>query len=86
VLILSVTTPLNVRIPYHLNTKDAADIAERCRPNLCILTHFGIRMLESSVEKQAKWVSDKTGVDTVAARDGMRVILGKDISISNPSA
>jgi phosphoribosyl 1,2-cyclic phosphodiesterase len=86
VLILSVTTPLNVRIPYHLNTKDAADIAERCRPKLCILTHFGVRMLESGVEEQAKWVGAKTGVETVAAGDGMRVILGNDISISNPSA
>ena len=84
VLILSVTTPLKVRIPFHLNTEDAAAIAKECRPELCVITHFGVRMLESGVDMQASWIEKESGVRTVAAADGMIIKPGKTISISRP--
>jgi len=81
VLILSVTTPLRVRIPFHLNTEDAAKITEICHPELCIITHFGVRMLKNGVAEQARWIQDRTGIRTVAARDGMVVGMGKNIIV-----
>jgi phosphoribosyl 1,2-cyclic phosphodiesterase len=81
ILILSVTTPLRVRIPFHLNTEDAAKIAEICHPELCIITHFGVRMLKSGVTRQAKWIQEKSGIRTIPARDGMTVSLGKRIEV-----
>lgn len=75
VLILSVTRPLNSRIPYHLSTEDAAELAKAIRPKLAILTHFGAKFVSSNPDVQANWVEQKSGVRTISAWDGMTVTL-----------
>jgi len=81
ILLISVTRPLQSRIPYHLSTEDAAALAEVVKPKLAILTHFGVRFISSNPEIQANWVEKKSGVRTIAAWDGMTVRL-KDCSYS----
>ncbi len=81
VLILPVTRPLGMRIPSHLSTEDAAIMVENVKPELAVITHFGLRMLEKDPDYQADWIWKKTGVRTIAADDGMRVILGKRIIV-----
>ncbi|MFA4935531.1 MAG: MBL fold metallo-hydrolase [Candidatus Methanoperedens sp.] len=55
----------------HLNMDDAAQVINEIRPKKAILTHFGLQVLNSSPERQAKIISEKTGVEVVAAYDGM---------------
>ena len=81
VLILPVTRPLGAKIPYHLSTKEAAKIVEEIKPEIAILTHFGLKMIEENPDFQADWVWKETGIRTIAADDGMVVELGKDIEV-----
>jgi len=57
----------------HLNMDEAAEIINMIRPKKAILTHFGLQVLKSSPEKQAKIISEKTGVEVIAAQDGMTI-------------
>jgi len=55
----------------HLNMDEATELIDKIRPKTAILTHFGLQVLNSSPEYQAKLVSQKTGVEVIAATDGM---------------
>ncbi len=55
----------------HLNMEEAADLIGKIRPKKAILTHFGLQVLNSSPEHQAKLIWQKTGVEVIAAKDGM---------------
>ncbi|HJX04399.1 MAG TPA: MBL fold metallo-hydrolase [Thermoplasmata archaeon] len=78
VLIASVTRPLGQRIPHHLSTEDAGYLIEKVKPELAVITHFGMRVIQENPETQAKWIEDRSGVKTVAARDFMMLELKKD--------
>ena len=79
VIILPVTRPLGAKIPYHLSTREAAKIVSGINPEIAILTHFGLKMINENPEYQADWIWKETGVRTIAAEDGMVVKIGKDI-------
>ncbi|MEM4308213.1 MAG: MBL fold metallo-hydrolase [Thermoplasmata archaeon] len=73
VLILPVTRPRAAKIPYHLTTDDASEFASIVKPELCILTHFGLKMIEADPEAEARWIEQQTGVKCIAASDGMKI-------------
>ncbi len=81
VLILPVTRPLGAKIPFHLSTREAAKLVEEIKPEIAILTHFGLKMLNENPEYQADWIWKETGIRTIAAEDGMLVKIGKRIEI-----
>jgi phosphoribosyl 1,2-cyclic phosphodiesterase len=56
----------------HLTVNDARTIIEANRPQVAILTHFGMTMLRNKPWEIAKQLSAETGVEVIAARDGMR--------------
>jgi ribonuclease BN (tRNA processing enzyme) len=78
VLIACVTRPLGQRIPHHLSTEDAGYLLEKTKPELAVITHFGMRVIQENPETQAKWIEERSGVKTVAARDFMMLELKKD--------
>ncbi len=82
VLIMSVTRPLEARIPHHMTTEDAAILVNEIQPELAIMTHLGIKFLRSKPNRQAEWVKKETGVETIAARDGMSLKIGTELTIS----
>ncbi|WGI17191.1 MBL fold metallo-hydrolase [Methanonatronarchaeum sp. AMET-Sl] len=82
VLIMNVTRPLNSDITYHLSTNEAIRLISKVEPELAIMTHFGYNMLESGVEEQASVVEGETGVNTIAARDFMKVKVEEEIRIT----
>jgi phosphoribosyl 1,2-cyclic phosphodiesterase len=83
-MIACVTRPLGQRIPHHLSTEDAGYLIEKVRPEMVVITHFGMRVIQENPETQAKWIEERTGVRTVAARDFMLVDMGKDeITVSD---
>ncbi len=81
ILILPVTRPLKMPIPYHLTVEEAAAFAEIVRPELALLTHFGMRVIKDGPEAAAAWIQAKTGVRTVAGKDGMEWELGKELKM-----
>ncbi len=81
VLIMSVLRPRGSSWKGHLSTQDAMTLTQQVRPDMCILTHFGMKMIYANPSREAKAVEDKTGIRTVAATDNMRVEIGKEIMI-----
>ncbi|MEM2026498.1 MAG: MBL fold metallo-hydrolase [Candidatus Bathyarchaeia archaeon] len=80
-LILSVLRPSGQPWEGHMTTDDAIRIIEETRPEMALITHFGMQMILRGPEREAELIEKRTGVPTRAAFDGMRVILGKEITI-----
>lgn len=80
-LIMSTTRPLYSKIPFHLSTEDAAYIVDHIKPEVAILTHFGLKSIKEGTKLQSEWVTKKTGIKCVAGSDLMTVKIGKKISI-----
>jgi phosphoribosyl 1,2-cyclic phosphodiesterase len=57
----------------HLNMYEASELIGKIRPQKAILTHFGLQVLKSFPERQSRLISEKTGVEVIAAHDGMTV-------------
>ena len=63
-------------IPHHMCTDDVERLADQIRPRLLLLTHFGYKTLkEGDPGVWAARITERTGVPTVAARDGLRVTM-----------
>ncbi|MEM2183246.1 MAG: MBL fold metallo-hydrolase [Candidatus Bathyarchaeia archaeon] len=80
-LILSVLRPSGQPWEGHMTTDDAIKIISETHPEMALITHFGMQMILKGPEREAELIEKKTGVPTRAAFDGMRVILGKEITI-----
>jgi len=74
-VILPVTLPRDYRLPHHLNTSDAVMLLKDVDIGLCVITHFGAKMIEIGPEREAKWIKDRTGCEVIAARDGLNIEL-----------
>jgi phosphoribosyl 1,2-cyclic phosphodiesterase len=74
--VMVIHTVLRERRPIpHLSLDDAEAIIAAARPRLAILTHFGMTMWRAKPWELAAQLSERTGVEVKAARDGMTVEL-----------
>lgn len=80
-LILAMTTPMGVKLHHHLSPEDAIVILKEIRPEIVLLTHFGIRAIDEGPQNIAKWIWKNSDVKTVAAEDGMKVEFGGKIKV-----
>ena len=62
----------------HLSLPDAQELVQAIRPGTALLTHFGMTVWRAKPWEVAAAMSDETGVEVMAARDGMRFSLTKD--------
>jgi ribonuclease BN (tRNA processing enzyme) len=56
----------------HLKSSDVVKILKEARPNTCIITHMGMKMLRAGAAKEAERIEQESGVKTIAAKDGMK--------------
>ena len=61
----------------HLSVPDAAHIIMELKPRVAILTHFGMNIWQANPWHIAEWLTEKTGVKVIAARDGMKFDLAE---------
>jgi phosphoribosyl 1,2-cyclic phosphodiesterase len=80
-LILCVMRPRGKPWKGHMTTDDAIMIVNEVRPELAVLTHLGMRMIFDGPAKQAKILEEKTGIDSIAASDGMHILFGKETTL-----
>jgi len=80
-LLLCVMRPSGKPWKGHMTTDDAVKIVEETRPEMAVATHFGMKMIFSGPHREAKLIEEKTGVSTIAASDGMRIRVGKEIQV-----
>ncbi len=71
ILILNVTNPKKADSNDHLSCEDAVKIIKEVKPRLAIITHFGIKMLEADPMYTVREIQKQSGVQTIAAKDGM---------------
>jgi len=55
----------------HLCMEEVQELVGEIRPRTTILTHFGMRLLESDPDRRARDMADALGLDIRAAHDGM---------------
>lgn len=61
----------------HLALPEARSIIEQVKPTTAILTHFGMTMWGAKPWKLAERLSQETGINVIAARDGMKFDLAQ---------
>ncbi len=59
----------------HLTLCEAKSLIEEAHPRLAILNHFGMTMLRAKPWEVAERLKEETGVEVLAARDGMTLPL-----------
>ncbi len=73
ILILNMTFPQDTKTDNHLNRETAGKFIEKVKPQLAILTHFGFEMLRADPMLEARSIQLATGVQTIAAHDGLTI-------------
>lgn len=86
VLILCVLRPGGEPWRGHMTTEDAVKFVEVVKPEFVVLTHFGMKMIFRGPAREARRVERETGVKTVAARDGVELLVGKEIAVGKFAA
>ena len=57
----------------HLAINNVAEIIERIKPEMAIMTHFGMNMIREKPYLLAEKLGKETGVNVIAAYDGMKL-------------
>ncbi len=70
-LVLHVPHPGHVTKEKTLNTEDAIKIISHVRPRVAVITGFGLEMLKADPLQEAREIQRITGVQTIAAKDGL---------------
>jgi len=80
-LLLCVMRPAGSPWKGHMTTDDAVKIIDEAKPEMAVLTHFGMKMIFKGPASEAKIIQQKTGVPTAAASDGMHILVGEEITL-----
>jgi phosphoribosyl 1,2-cyclic phosphodiesterase len=80
VLIGSVIRAGSDRIRGHMSVDDFQALINEVKPKLAVMTHLGMKFIMESPEREAQRVTKNTGIQTLAARDGMRIDLDDFVS------
>ncbi len=75
-LILNVPYPGESGTGMNLDVNAAVRIIDHVKPKMAILTHFGLQMLKADPIVQAREIQRITGVQTIAAHDGLAISPG----------
>ena len=71
IMMLNCLRPDLKGVEYHLSSDKVVKILGQIKPKLAILTHFGKTMLEATPIYESREIQRKTGVQTIAAHDGL---------------
>ncbi len=70
-LVLNVPYPGKTGRGLNLDTDAALELIMKVRPKIAVLTHFGVEMLKADPLQEARRIQKITGVQTIAAKDGL---------------
>lgn len=73
ILVVNNVLPFGVGGGDHMNSEDTVKLIDQIKPKLAIITHFGQKMLGENPIYQAREIQRRTGIQVIAARDGMVV-------------
>jgi len=64
----------------HLSIEDVKSILKKAKPRLTILTHFGMTMIKAKPWVVAAELEKELGLKVIAASDGMKIDLERDLT------
>ena len=64
----------------HLTFDQARDVVSRIRPKVCVMQHFGTKMLEQNPARLAREMQDDLGIRTIAAHDDMLLDIEDEVA------
>jgi len=73
VLILNVPYPGKRAQGSNLDSDTAIKLINQIKPRLAVITHFGLEMLKADPMHEARLIQQATGVQTIAASDGLTI-------------
>jgi ribonuclease BN (tRNA processing enzyme) len=73
ILVMNCKNPRGVHEKGHLNADDVVKFLQRAKPQLGIITHFGIKMIQANPLDEARQIQRESGVDVIAANDGLTI-------------
>jgi len=73
VLILGVREPKGSQKKDCMTSEGAEKIIKKVKPQLAIITGFGVKMLQADPLYEAREIQRETGVQIIAAKDGMSI-------------
>jgi len=82
-LLLCVLRPSGKPWKGHMTTDDALKIVEAARPEMAVMTHFGMEMIFRA-RAEAEIIEKRTGIPTKPAVDGMGVAFSEEIQVNVP--
>lgn len=74
ILILNVQHPMGTSKEDKrkgMSSDDAAKMIEKVSPRLAVITHFGVKMAKADPIYEAREIQAATGIQTIAAKEGM---------------
>ena len=81
VLFLCAMRPTGNPWKGHMTTDDAVKIIDQAKPELAVLTHFGMKMIFKGPANEALLIQEQTGIPTIAATDGMHLSVNEKILV-----
>jgi ribonuclease BN (tRNA processing enzyme) len=73
ILILNVSSPGDNKVEGNLCINDVIKIANQVKPQLLIITGFGIKMLNIDLLSETRRIQKETNVQTITAKDGLEI-------------
>ena len=72
-LIINCIKPEADRYSGHLTSEGVIKILRTAKPKRAVITHLGMKMMHAGAAKEAERIEKESGVETMAAKDGMRI-------------
>jgi len=82
-LLLCIMRPSGSPWKGHMTTDDAIQIIDEAKPEMTVLTHFGMQMIFKGPQNEARLIQGKTGIPTIAGADGMYITLAEKIKVQS---
>ncbi len=73
ILVINCIKPEADKYGGHLWSGEAIKVLRVAKPKKAVITHLGMKMLKLGPAKEAERVGKEAGVETIAAKDGMRL-------------
>lgn len=73
-LIVNCMKPADDPFAGHMTADDVARLVKEAKPKLAVITHMGMKMLRAGPNKEAGKIEKKSGIKTIAAYDGLKLL------------
>ncbi len=73
IIIINCKYPSGINEKGHFSSDDCIKLFSKIKPELAIITHFGSKLLQADPLLEARTINAKTGVQVLAATDGLSI-------------